>query len=313
MTSPPLITIGLTCYNASATIQRAVQSAQNQSGVNVEIIVVDDCSTDNSVNVLKNISGIQVIQHESNLGPAGARNTILKQARGQFVAFFDDDDVSASDRVMTQYERIIAYEKTHGTDLVVCYASGERVYPNGYKLPLRAIGSEEPVPRGAGLAQRILFFGGPKDWVYGSGTPTCSLMARADVFECVGGFDENFRRVEDLDFAVRLALANAHFIGCPQPLFTQYATTGSDKTHEKNLTAELQLVEKHKDYLQSIGQYVYAKTWPRVRFYHFTKNYPAMAMALFGLMLRYPLQTIRHLMVTGPARLKHEAKMETKP
>jgi len=84
-----------------------------------------------------------------------------------------------------------------------------------------------------------------------------------------GGFDSNFRRVEDIDFAVRLALAGGHFIGSAEPIFIQYATESLDKAPEKNLEAELQLVEKHKDYLQSKNRYIYAKKWPLLRYHHF--------------------------------------------
>lgn len=310
MTHEKLITIGLTCYNAAETIQAAVQSALAQDWPNFEVIVVDDCSSDDSVEIVHQMDEVQLIQHDSNMGPAAARNSIIQSAKGTFIAFFDDDDVSAPGRIKAQYDRILTYEKETGEDLIACYASGERVYPSGYKLDLKAIGSHDPVPQGAGLAQRILYFGGPVNRVYGSGTPSCSLMARKDVFEKVNGFDENFRRAEDLDFAVRLALMGGHFIGCPEKLFTQYATEGHDKSYEKNLEAELQLAEKHKDYLQSLGQYYYALNWPKLRYYHFCKDYGAFLLTLLGLLVRYPVQTMKHLLKTGPARLRHEAKME---
>ena len=66
-------------------------------------------------------------------------------------------------------------------------------------------------------------------------------------------------------------------------------------------------------YLKSIGQYYYARNWPRARYYHFTRRYDQMALVLMKLMLVKPFQTIRHLLATGPARLRHEAKMEGKP
>lgn len=94
-------------------------------------------------------------------------------------------------------------------------------------------------------------------------------MARKTTFEAVGGFDPTLRRVEDVDFAIRVALANGHFIGCPERLFIQYATNTADKTPEKNCEAEIRLADKYKDYLVSTGKYYYAKKWPLVRYYHF--------------------------------------------
>lgn len=312
----PLITIGITAYRAADTIGRAIQSAVAQKWENTEILIVDDFSGDSTVDAIyraiTDLKQARLIVHETNTGPAGARNTILHAARGEFIAFFDDDDESYPERLHSQYERIIAYERDTGAGLVLCYASGERLYPNGYRKDLPAIGSQGIAPQGRDMADRTLFFGGDKTKFYGSGTPTCSLMARKSTFEAVGGFDKNFRRVEDLDFSVRCALKGAHFTGGPQKLFLQHATESSDKSHEKNLEAELQLVEKHKAYLQSRKQYHYARQWPQIRYSHFKKDYKNFIIQLFGLWIRHPFQTTRHIVTTGPARFLHERKMNKK-
>ena len=312
----PLITIGITAYCAEETIKRAIESALAQDWPHTEILIVDDCSNDGTAQIVKEflykIAHARLIVHEKNTGAAGARNTILKEAKGEFIAFFDDDDESLPARLSKQYERIVGYEKQENTDLVLCYASGERVYPNGYKKELQAIGSHGTPPRGALMADRILFFGGNPNWFYGAGTPTCSLMARKSVFEKADGFDEVFRRVEDLDFAVRCALTGAHFIGCPEKLFIQHATEASDKSHDKNLQAELQLVEKHRAYLESKNRYVYAREWPKIRAAHFKKNYKEFLRTLAPLFARHPVAVGRHLLTTGPARFLHERKMNRK-
>lgn len=310
----PLITIGITAYNAQETIARAIDSAKVQGWTNKEILVVDDCSSDKTAEIaeqkLKTIPSARLIKHTQNTGAAGARNTILKEAKGEFIAFFDDDDESLPSRIETQYKRIITTEEETKSTLVLCYASGERLYPNGYKKSLRAIGSQGPTPQGSGLADRILFFGGPSDWFYGSGTPTCSLMARKAVFERIGGFDESFRRVEDLDFAVRCALENAYFVGCPEKFFIQHATESTDKSYEKNLEAELKLVEKYKKYLESKNRYIYAREWPKIRASHFKKDYLSLILTLGKLWVKHPVAVSRHLIATGPARLRHERKMK---
>lgn len=309
----PLITIGITAYKAADTIGRAIRSAIAQKWENTEILIVDDFSGDATVDAIRqtiaNLKQARLIVHETNTGPAGTRNTILRTARGEFIAFFDDDDESYPERLHSQYERITAYERDSGAALVLCYASGERLYPNGYRKDLPAIGSQGIPPQGRDVADRILFFGGDKTKFYGSGTPTCSLMARKSTFDAAGGFDENFRRVEDLDFSVRCALQGAHFIGCPQKLFLQHATEASDKSHEKNLEAELQLVEKHRAYLQSRNQYHYARQWPKIRHSHFKRDYKNFMIQLFSLWLKHPLQVTMHIMATGPARFLHERKI----
>ena len=309
----PLITIGITAYKAADTIRRAIASAAAQDWPRSEIIIVDDCSGDQTVTAIeeaiKGIEHVRLIVHKENTGPAGARNTILRAANGEFVAFFDDDDESLPERLKTQHARIVSYERETGSDIVLCYASGERLYPNGYKKPLDAIGSQGHPPYGEEMADRLLFFGGDKSKFYGAGTPTCSLMARKRVFEQVGGFDQNFRRVEDIDFAVRCAIAGGHFIGCPQRLFVQHATDASDKSYENNLEAELQLVEKHQAFLKKRGRYVYAREWPKIRYSHFKKDYGRFFMILAKLWCRHPIAVTKHLFTTGPARLVHERKM----
>lgn len=317
MTAHDLITIGITCYNAQDTIARAIKSACAQEWPHTEIIVVDDASTDGSVSVVEACqagqSDIKLIKLSVNGGPAMARQTLVEHAVGTFIAFFDDDDESLPGRLRTQHARITAYEREEGATLVACYASGRRKYPSGYTMDMTAIGSYPDVPHGRKVADRLLFFGQAPGFFFGAGTPTCALMARTETIKTVGGFDPAFRRVEDVDFAIRLALAGGHFIGCPQSLFIQYSTGGTDKAPEKNRDAEIQLAEKYKDYLKSVKRYGYAKTWPLLRYYHFKKDYFKMILTLAKLTLRYPVKTVSHFLTTAPRRFMHERKMKGKP
>lgn len=308
MTQPDLITIGITCYNAAETIARAITSALAQDWPNIEIIVVDDCSTDNSVSVVQQ-HDVTLIRHEHNQGPAAARQSILDAANGEFVVFFDDDDESLPQRLRVQHDRIVSYENETAENLIACYASGKRLYDNGYELKLEAIGSQPEVPWGNAAANRLLFFDQTPGLFFGSGTPSCALMARKTTFDAVDGFDAAFRRVEDIDFAVRLALAGGHFIGCPEELFVQHSTQGSDKAPDNNLKAEQQLADKHKEYLLSVGRYEYAKNWPLLRYHHFRKEHGKMLKVLARLFLKYPAKTTCHFLNTAPRRFLHERKM----
>lgn len=310
----PFVTIGLTCFNAEDTIGRAIASALAQDWPNFEVVIVDDCSADGSVAAIKDaIRGeerARLICHELNKGPAFARNTLLREAKGEFIVFFDDDDESLSYRVTQQLETLAEYEARTGKSLVVCYAGGIRRYPNGYTKDLPAIGScGEEVPKGSGVADYLLFYRKRSDWFYGSGVPACALMARMLLFVEVGGFDADLRRVEDADFAIRLALKGGHFIGTDARLFIQYATNAADKSPEKNLEAEQKVVDKNKAYLRSIGRYYYALHWPKLRYWHFRHQYGRFALELMGLFIRNPIAVLTHLMATGPQRLWHELRM----
>lgn len=310
----PRVTIGLACYNAADTIRRALDSALAQDWPNIEVIVVDDASSDNSAAIAEAAIAVapraRLIRHETNSGAAGARNTILGEARGDFIAFFDDDDESLPKRITSQIRRLEAYERQTGAELIACYASGNRRYSNGYVKELPAIGSRGDVaPFGPAVAEHLLFYRHRPGWFYGSGTPTCALLARRSTFIAVGGFDTRLRRVEDIDLAIRLAFAGGHFIGTKETLFIQYATSAAYKSPEKNLEAEQFLAMKNRDYLMSIGRYYYALHWPKLRYWHFRRRYGRFLMELLGLLLHHPLTVASHLLNTGPKRLLHERKL----
>ena len=315
----PLITVGITCFNAELTIKRAVESALTQDWPNLEILVVDDCSSDTSKIILQELAAksekIKLIFHRHNHGAAAARNTLIKEALGEFICFFDDDDFSLSSRVSMQLNRILDYEQESATKLIACYVSGSRQYSNGYKIDLNAIGSVGSgfsVPNGSGLADYLLYYSRRNDWFYGFGVPTCALMARKTTFNAVGGFDEGLGRVEDVDFAVRLAMRGGHFIGVREKLFIQYSTISEDKSPIKNLESEIKLVEKNREYLIQQKRYYYALNWPKLRYWHFRRRYDKFLGIFIGLFIRNPIVVTKHFLSTGPKRLLHEVKMCSK-
>jgi glycosyltransferase involved in cell wall biosynthesis len=310
----PLVTIGITCFNACDTIARAVSSVLVQDWPNIQVLIVDDASNDDSLACAQTaIAGdprVRIICHPHNIGPGGARNTILSNAKGEFVAFFDDDDESLPSRISKQVATLSAYEQRTGARLVACYASGIRRYPNGYVLSLPAIGSRgAEAPNGPGVAEYLLIYRRRKGWFYGSGTPACALFARRTTFTAAGGFDANLRRVEDADFAIRLARLGGHFVGSAETLFVQYATSAADKAPEKNLEAHLRLAAKNEPHLRSIGRYYYARHWPKLRYWHFKRHYGRFLLELAGLCVRHPVEVTAQLLTTGPRRLRHERRM----
>ncbi len=251
---------------------------------------------------------VRLVRNTENLGVAGASNRIIDEARGEFIAFFDDDDESLPSRVRCQYETIVAHEAATGASLIACFAGGERIYPNGHRVPLNPPGTAPIVPVGEIMADYLLFFDRQPGIAYG-GTPACALMARRQTFLECGRFDARFRRNQDIDFCVGLALRGGHFIGCPGRLVIQHATTGSDKAAGAEYAAWQQMIEKHRDYLRGKGVYDYAKRWIRFRYLHFSGHHVRAALALFVILCRFPLRGFRHFLKTGPARLLHEMKM----
>jgi glycosyltransferase involved in cell wall biosynthesis len=312
MIKEPLVTIGIPCFNAQDTILRALRSAFKQTWNNVEIILIDDSSIDNTVGLiekeLQSIKGLKVtlLINPINNGPGYTRQRILEEAKGEFLVFFDDDDESYPSRIEEQLKLILDLEKGDNSKLVACYASGVRLYDSGYTKKLPAIGSKAEPLFGEVVANYLLFHQVDTHLFYGSGTPSCSLMARTTTFNEVGGFDKSLRRVEDIDFAIRLSIKGGYFAGTKKELFKQYSTSSIDKSPQKNLNAEQMVVSKFKEYLDKKNLFEYAYRWPKLRFFHFTNQYHFLLKELLILTFLYPFRTLNHFFRTGIQRLIHE-------
>jgi glycosyltransferase involved in cell wall biosynthesis len=264
--------VGIACFNAEDTIRRAVASVLSQSWPRREILIVDDASTDRSRRILQELERtqpeIRVIWHERNRGFSEAANTLVAEARGEFIAFLGDDDESAPRRLERQYARIIEYEAAHPGAIVLCY-SGRGVVPVGAETPAfqhHGIGRTPPEPSGSIVADHLL--GLVKDdgqsWGrVGSGT----LMAKVEALRSLGGFDGRFRRASDCDLAIRAAFAEAHFISVDAPLIVQHMTETADKAGKVELRYRLLLVKKYERYLKERKSYVGAWCYMHARFY----------------------------------------------
>lgn len=310
---PPLITIGITCFNASKTIERAIDSALSQDWPNLEVVVVDDGSNDGSQKILARRAAadprLRIIEHSANLGCAAARNTLINSAKGDFLAFFDDDDISRADRLRVQHYHIITYEQRAATQLIACYASGQRIYPNGYVTSITAVGADGSPPVGSIMADYLLFNQRKRGVFYGAGTPTCSLMARTKVFRELGGFDMAMRRQEDIDFAIRLAFKGGYFIGISEPVITQYATGGNEKSARIEFESFMRLIDKNADYLRAKNSYDYMRLWSEMRYRHFAGQDTQAVLVLARLLLTYPIRTAHHFMWSATRRFHHERNM----
>ena len=301
-----LITIGITSFNAEATVARAIGSALAQTWRSIEIIVVDDASTDNTRSVIDAIvsrhHNISLVVNARNSGASVARNEIIARAKGDFIVLFDDDDVSRPERIQRQFDRLISYERDFARNApVVCHAAREQIYPNGSRRIERTIGTSEgaAAPSGLPVAHRILM-GTPIRDGYGS-TATCSQMARTDVYRMLGGFDPAFRRVHDTDFCVRLAQAGGHFPGIAEPLVIQTMTRTADKTLDREKVETLDLLEKHRDLIEDEELYRFCREWTDLKFRWLGGKRAAFFELLMQLGMQHPLLTLRRLRFALPS------------
>ena len=113
----PQATFVIAAFKAQDTIERAIDSALAQTGVNVEIIVIDDCSPDDTASIVDAYTDprVRLIRLDKNRGPGGARNAGLAAARGDWIVILDSDDAVSPDRTA----RMIARAKASNAQIVV--------------------------------------------------------------------------------------------------------------------------------------------------------------------------------------------------
>ena len=133
----PLVTIGIPVYNVEPYIEKCLLSVLNQTYQNLEILVVDDCGSDNSMAIVSSLvqkhsrgAAVRITKHAQNKGIGEARNTIIKECRGKYVYFIDSDDFMEPNAI----ELLCAQSEKYETDVAI--ASHRKVALNmGEELP----------------------------------------------------------------------------------------------------------------------------------------------------------------------------------
>ena len=226
----PLVSVVIPTYNTARYISEAIESVLAQTYRDFEIIVVDDGSTDNTYEVIKqchanNIRDVELIEvtnpfqqtqrtqrtqqthltkliyiYQKNSGRAGARNTGIKAARGRYIAFLDSDDLWTSGKLEKQVEIM---EGNNKIDFL--FGDKQRFSDDG-----KVITSSMFTRR----CYDTDFFGDPlyvrdayRKLLQGNFIPTGTVMMKKESFERTGLFDESVY-VEDYEFWLRVALFN---------------------------------------------------------------------------------------------------------
>lgn len=199
--SGPLVSVLIPCFNAAAVIAETLESVLSQTWPRVEIIVVDDGSTDASGEAIKPYlaRGVRLIR-QCNSGAAAARNRACSEASGAFIQFLDADDLLSPDKIELQMARLAANPG--------CIASAE--WARFYAHPSEARFEPEPVWRDLG----------PLDWLAASREqglgmlfPALWLLPR-DVVEAAGPWNESLTVGDDGEYFTRVVLASRRVLFC---------------------------------------------------------------------------------------------------
>jgi len=197
----PTVTAIIPAYDAAGVLPRAIESVLGQTLADVDLVVVDDGSSDETAAVARAYDDRRVttIVHETNRGASAARNTGLRHATGEYVAFLDADD----EWLPRKLERQVAILEARSDDWVAAYCGVETAFPGG--RPIRKLVTEaisrrsqtEGAEGGAPLVADVL-----TDDLHTSAGST--LLVRREVVEAIDGFDESFARFQDPEFLIRV-------------------------------------------------------------------------------------------------------------
>ncbi|MGA2819808.1 MAG: glycosyltransferase [Anaerolineales bacterium] len=186
--SMPKVTVVMPVYNGERFLGQAIESILGQTYSNFELFIVDDASTDGSVDIIRSYQDarIRLIQNASNRGPAYSRNIALNQGRGQYAASLDADDVAC----LTRLQMEASYLDEH-PDVALVAGTGEAIDETG-----RSLGINLPLRNDVAIRWRLLF----RNTINGG-----TVMYRRALALQAGGYDERFTPAEDYLLWVKLA------------------------------------------------------------------------------------------------------------
>lgn len=236
MTKNPIISVIIPTYNRANLIDQAIQSVLNQTYQNFEVIIVDDGSTDYTKEVIRKFQErdkrVKYIRHEKNRGGSAARNTGIKAAKGEYIAFLDSDDEWLPEKINLQ----IAVFKKGSDNLGVVYCD-VMIKNNDEKI-----------------VNSHYFFPQCRGYIYDFMLKRCALVpcsvliVKKECFQQIGLFNEQFFACQDNDICIRLA-KYYEFDFIPKPLVIFHVHKGLRISNNKLRVAQasFNIITMYKD------------------------------------------------------------------
>tara|TARA_Y100000114_G_scaffold140471_1_gene145338 strand:- start:1599 stop:2465 length:867 start_codon:yes stop_codon:yes gene_type:complete len=225
----PLISVLVGVYNAQDTVRDSINSLLCQSYKNIEIIVVNDGSTDNTKVILDSITDSRVkVFHQDNQGLTKTLNKALGYSCGEYIARQDADDISLYNRLETQIERLLVDRNIKATGSSTYLTNQYGIinelyhYPQNYEQIKTAMSHYNPFVHGSMLIER-------------------------KVLESVGGYDEEFRFVQDYDLWSRM-YQDFEMVNIGQPLYVRFRGKNCSEITQDKSTYVHKIQEKIREY-----------------------------------------------------------------
>ncbi len=213
----PLVSVVVVCWNDWPDVEHAIDSALAQTWPNLEVVVIDNGSTDATASELpRRFAGRIQYHRQENRGAAGGRNAGLARCRGEFIQFLDGDDLLAPTKIARQVEFLLAHPEFG-------VAAGRfRCFRSTPDVSAALLFDRDP-PNLEDAKAALL---------KGSFCPPICFLLRRAVVDAVGPMDERLRRTEDLDYWLRVAFAGFRFGATPEA-WSFYRRRAGQKTADR--------------------------------------------------------------------------------
>jgi len=232
----PLVSILIPCYNAQDWVANAIESALGQTYPNIEIIVLDDGSSDGSIDVIKGFEGRITWETGPNRGAQAARNILLEMCRGEWIQFLDADDFLMPRKIEAQLELGIKEQ----ADLVVAPSLNDK-----------GIVSQEPKSDDPWVNLILVEFGN-----------TVANFFKKSAVQRAGGWNPEQPCCQEYELMFRMLMGGARVAYCRRTLAIYY-TVNPDSIYRQDASRgprmHGRIIEKVVNYLVEIGEFTDAR------------------------------------------------------
>ncbi len=194
------ISVLMSVYNNQDSLERAINGILNQTYDNIELLIMDDCSTDNSAYILDSFSeqkNVKIFKNISNLGLTKSLNLLLEQATGTYIARQDADDFSLSKRFEIQLDLMV--KKKYSISTTMAYKNEQSVI--------------NLTPKFRHLVPSRIYININNPFIHGT------LMMEKYIIDQIGGYDERFIYSQDYKLFYDLIKNNQKILKISRPLY----------------------------------------------------------------------------------------------
>lgn len=230
-----LVSVVIPCFNVEKTIRDTIDSVLSQNYSSLEIIVVDDGSTDSSFEIISSYGDALQLVSGPNRGVSSARNIGTDLARGEFIQYLDSDDLLANDTIQHRVDALI----NNDADVVYTdWQKFERVSDGSLRYMQKIQCTLESIDSDPEIACATRFW-----------APPAAILYRMSIVAAIGSWNETLPVIQDARFIFDAAYNEASFIRVPE-IGAYYRVSESGSLSERNKREFLLDVERNADQIK---------------------------------------------------------------